>query len=211
MSATGVIVWGTGGHARVVSEIIELTDGCEVAGYLDDFARTDTFLDRPIFGGRDRLPELLAHGLNEFVVAIGNCNVRLEAVRHGLSLGWQSRVWVHPRSSVSAHAKIGPGTVICPGAVVSTHAELGAGCIVNTMASVDHDCRLADGVHICPGAHLAGDVHVGEGSWIGIGSSVVEGKKIGSGVLIGAGSVVNRNIPDGVKAWGIPARVQKGV
>ncbi len=211
MSATGVIVWGTGGHARVVSEIIELTDGYEVAGYVDDFAESETFLDRPIFGGRDRLPDLLSDELSEFVVAIGNCKVRLEALRHGLSLGFRSRVWAHPGSCVSAHTKIGPGTVICPGAVVCTHAELGAACIVNTMASVDHDCRLADGVHVCPGAHLAGDVHIGERSWIGIGSSVVEGKKIGSDVLIGAGSVVNRSIPDGVKAWGTPARVQKGV
>jgi acetyltransferase-like isoleucine patch superfamily enzyme len=37
---------------------------------------------------------------------------------------------------------------------------------------------------------------------------IQQGVMIGDGVVIGAMSLVNRNIPSGAKAWGIPARLQ---
>ena len=57
-------------------------------------------------------------------------------------------------------------------AAVQAQASIGMGAILNTGCSVDHDVRLADGVHICPGSRLAGGVQVGARSWMGIGSSV---------------------------------------
>ncbi|MGH7634357.1 MAG: acetyltransferase, partial [Gemmatimonadaceae bacterium] len=79
--------------------------------------------------------------------------------------------------------------------------------IVNTAASVDHDCDLADGVHVACGAHLAGHVRVGRGAWIGIGAVVRERVTIGAGAMIGAGAVVVSDVPPGVLAFGVPARV----
>ncbi|MCK6372245.1 MAG: pilus assembly protein, partial [Gammaproteobacteria bacterium] len=87
--------------------------------------------------------------------------------------------------------------------------ELGRGCIVNTGATVDHDCRLADWVHVCPGAHLCGDVHVGQGSWIGAGSVVRQGIRIGEGVTLGVGAACIRDLPAGVIAVGVPARAMR--
>jgi len=79
--------------------------------------------------------------------------------------------------------------------------------ILNTGCSVDHDVQLDDGVHICPGARLAGEVQVGSRSWIGIGASVIQQVRIGSDVTVGAGAAVVRDLPDGVTAVGVPARV----
>ena len=56
------------------------------------------------------------------------------------------------------------------------------GVIINTSAFVDHDCVLADGVHISPGVHLAGGVTIGERSWIGIGASVRQLVSVGADV-----------------------------
>ena len=80
---------------------------------------------------------------------------------------------------------------------------------MSTNSSVDHDCKLADGVHVCPGANLAGGVTVGVKSWIGIGSSVKELVTIGSRSTIGAGAAVVSDIPDDVVAVGVPARIVK--
>jgi serine acetyltransferase len=90
---------------------------------------------------------------------------------------------------------------------VQSFATIGVGAILNTGCSVDHDAQLADGVHICPGARLAGEVQVGSRSWIGIGASVIQQVRIGSDVTVGAGAAVVRNLPDGVTAVGVPARV----
>jgi UDP-N-acetylbacillosamine N-acetyltransferase len=100
---------------------------------------------------------------------------------------------------------------LAAGSVVNPGATLGRNVIVNTCASVDHDCVLEDGVHISPGAHLGGGVTVGRGTWIGIGAVVRDHVMIGAGVTIGAGAVVVKDIPDGVMAYGVPARVVKEI
>jgi acetyltransferase-like isoleucine patch superfamily enzyme len=92
-------------------------------------------------------------------------------------------------------------------AAVQAQASIGTGAILNTGCSVDHDAKLADGVHICPGATLAGAVNIGARSWIGIGASVIQQVCIGSDVTVGAGAAVVRDLPDGVTAVGVPARV----
>ena len=57
--------------------------------------------------------------------------------------------------------------------------------------------------------NISGDTHVGEGTWVGVGSCVMQGIKIGKNCMIGAGSVVVRDIPDGVVAYGNPFKVMR--
>lgn len=45
--------------------------------------------------------------------------------------------------------------------------------------------------------------------WIGGGVRVMPGVTIGSNVIIGAGSVVTKDIPSGVMAFGNPCRVYR--
>lgn len=52
-------------------------------------------------------------------------------------------------------------------------------------------------------------ITVGSHVWIGGGTTVCPGVTIGSNVVIGAGSVVTRDIPDNVVAFGNPCRVQR--
>ena len=58
------------------------------------------------------------------------------------------------------------------GAVVNACAQVGDFVIVNTLASVDHDCRLADGVHVSPRATLAGNIELDTCVSAGIGAVV---------------------------------------
>lgn len=60
---------------------------------------------------------------------------------------------------------------------------------------------------VCPGANLAGDVIVGDGVWVGINACAVQGVTIGEWSFIGAGSVVVKDIPPRVLAYGNPCRV----
>ena len=58
---------------------------------------------------------------------------------------------------------------------------------------------------------VSAPVSVGDDCWIGGGSIVLPGVRIGNGVTIGAGSVVTKDIPDNVLAYGNPCRVVRGL
>lgn len=53
------------------------------------------------------------------------------------------------------------------------------------------------------------EVSVGEGCWLGANAVVLAGVKIGKGTVVGAGSVVTHDLPEGVVAYGVPARVTR--
>ena len=50
-------------------------------------------------------------------------------------------------------------------------------------------------------------VHIGKNCWLGAGVIVLPGVSIGDNTVIGAGSVVSKDIPSGVVAYGVPAKV----
>ena len=90
---------------------------------------------------------------------------------------------------------------------VNSGARIGENAIINTLAGVEHECVIQDGVHVSAGARLGGNVTVGQATTIEIGATVGARVIIGADSVIGAGAVVLRDIPDGVLAYGIPARV----
>ena len=50
-------------------------------------------------------------------------------------------------------------------------------------------------------------VTLGENVWLGTGAKVMDGVRLGRDVVVGAGAVVTDDLPDGVIAVGVPARV----
>jgi sugar O-acyltransferase (sialic acid O-acetyltransferase NeuD family) len=209
---TGLLILGAGGHAKVVAETAL---ACGVASRL-------AFLDDRC-SGSDQLPPILGWPMlgplvealepetrAQFpaaMVAIGHSATRLLWLERLQAAGYALPVLIHPTAWVSPSAQLGPGSVVFSQVAVQAQATMGTGTILNTSCSVDHDAQLADGVHICPGARLAGAVQVGERSWIGIGAAVIQQVRIGADVTIGAGAAVVRDLPDGVTAVGVPARV----
>ena len=53
------------------------------------------------------------------------------------------------------------------------------------------------------------DVHIGSNVWIGSGALIMPGVSIGDNSVIGAGSVVTKDIPANVVAYGNPCRVAR--
>ncbi|MBO5379704.1 MAG: sugar O-acetyltransferase [Clostridia bacterium] len=54
-------------------------------------------------------------------------------------------------------------------------------------------------------------IKIGRNCWLGAGVIVLPGVTIGDGSVIGAGSVVTRDIPAGVVAYGSPCRVARKI
>ncbi len=193
----------------MVFDILRAMEGWEVGAFLDDGPRKgSTFLGLPVLPG-EALQELKREGFLWGIVAVGDNRMRLELAEHLKRSGLRLARAIHPRSSVAPAVEVGAGSCLMAGAVVNIGSRLGPNVIINTGATVDHDCIIGAGVHVSPGAHLAGGVGVGKGAQLGVGSCVAPGVKIGAWALVGAGAAVVRDIPRGVVATGVPARVAR--
>lgn len=205
-------IWGAAGHAMVVADIVRCQGLYRIVGFLDSInpeRRGVEFCGALILGGREQLGTLLDQGVRHILLGFGDCGMRLKLTDFLQTQGISLPVAVHPRATVAADARLGPGTVIAAGAVVNPGVRIGHSVIINTAASVDHECMVDDAAHICPGAHLAGQVVVGQAAQVGIGATVIDRIRIGAGAIIGAGAVVVEDIPDYVIAYGVPARIKR--
>ena len=209
-AAPPLVIWGAGGHAKVVADIIRLRGEYVIAGFLDDVASESSpgeFLDAPRYFGLEGLERFQSEGVRFLLMGFGDCHARLERGRAARARGWSFATALHPSAIVAASVEVGVGTVVAAGAVINPEVRLGEHVIVNTSASVDHECVIEDAAHISPGVRLAGRVTVGRAAWIGMGATILPRVRIGADSEIGAGSLVLRDVPDGMVAFGSPARV----
>ena len=118
------------------------------------------------------------------IIAIGSNQLRqkisLEKSNHFVKV-------IYLRANVSSRCSILEGTVVMAGATINSGSFIGKHCIINTNSVIEHDCLLANFVHVSSGASIAGNVSVGEGSHLGIGCSVIPDIKTGKWAIIGAG------------------------
>ena len=211
--AERILVWGAGGHGRVVADVVRAAGGT-VAGFVDrDAAR----VGRPTAPGAPLVllseAELLrvladghpdGRGWDALALGIGDNRARLRAFAAAAGAPWP--VLAHPSAVLSPSARLEAGTVVMPLAVLNADARVGRAAIVNTGAVVEHDCVVGDGAHLSPRCVLAGGARVGEGAWVGAGATVLPGVSVGPWAVVGAGAVVVRDVPGGTVVAGVPAR-----
>ena len=203
--AAKVIVYGAGGHGKVVADVARAC-GLDVAGFADDDeGRSGT--------GPCGLPVLTLgewmkrrSGPVRVALGVGDNGRRAECFRRLEASNVEALTLVHPRSVVSPSARLGAGTVVMAGAIVNPDATVGAGVILNTASVTEHDVVLGDFVHLSPNAALGGAARVGAFSHVGIGAAVLPGIMIGERARIGAGAVVTREVESDVTVVGVPAR-----
>lgn len=200
-----LIVFGSGGHAKVV------IDAAEKQGYRQILVADDAeknwgadLMGCRILGGRDALLQL---GMRlPAIAAIGDNRSRMRVAAWLESNGFELAAVIHPSAQIGRGARIGGGSFLAAAAVVNSDAVIGANVIVNTGATVDHDCLIGDGVHLAPGVHVCGQVEVAAGSFLGAGTVVIPGVRIGANCVVGAGSTVLDHVADGAMVAGVPAR-----
>ena len=112
-----------------------------------------------------------------------------------------------------------------------TPVSIGAGTFINfdcvmldvTSISIGAACQIATRVQLLTATHpidpgprrngweFGKPIAIGDNVWLGVGVIVCPGVTIGDDTVVGAGAVVTRDLPAGVVAGGVPARVLREI
>jgi len=134
---------------------------------------------------------------------------------------------------IGDNTKIWRWTHVVTGAEIGENCTIGQGCYIASNAKIGNNCRIQNGVYLWDGVCLEDDVFVGpnvcftnvkrpraykrgrfektvikKGAALGANCTIVCGVTIGENAFVGAGSVVTKDVPDNMIAWGVPAKIQ---
>lgn len=203
-----VVVFGNGGLGKRMPSILsDLRDSgrrVELVGYLVRNV-ADSARDPLVLGEDHRMEGLEAR----YVVAISDPETRERLDKYARGVGKESFAIVHPRAYVESPVGVAAGCIVLPGSCIGAHAILGRQVIVNMNAVVGHEAEIGDYVTLNPLAMVGGGVRIGPRVSIGAGAVVLAGLKVNADAVIGAGAVVTRDVPEGARAVGVPARWEK--
>ncbi|MFX0200365.1 MAG: acyltransferase [Candidatus Hodarchaeota archaeon] len=161
-------------------------------------------------------------GLNDMLLEIGNESI----IRSGSVIYGNVKIGHHFRTG--HHVLIRENTTIGENVLIGTNSIVDGNCVIGDNVNIQSNVyvtwgmRIEDEVFMGPYSvttndkiPLTKDRSLLEASIlrkkcvIGAGVIILPGIEIGENSLIGAGSVVTRNIPRNVIAYGSPCRVQK--
>lgn len=198
-SPDALIIYGGGGHAKSLIDLIRAEGKYTIAGILDDGVLAGTsVMGVPVLGNGDLLVALRQQGIDKAVNAVGGVGSiapRLAVYQKLKSAGFSIPTVIHPRAWIEPSATVDEGGQIFFNAYVGSEVKIGFGCIVNTGAILSHDCVLGDYVNISPGAILAGAVTVNDRALVGMGVTINLHVSIGAGARIGNSAVVKPDVP----------------
>lgn len=101
---------------------------------------------------------------------------------------------------------LGKGSFINSDCKVRCHKEI----VIGENCAISHDFTVMDSdAHTLDGDAHTSAVRIGDHVWIGTRVTVLSGVTIGNGAVIAAGTLVNRDVPAGCLAGGVPVRVLK--
>jgi acetyltransferase-like isoleucine patch superfamily enzyme len=117
--------------------------------------------------------------------------------------------WSPPegRISIGARSYIGPNSVLfgAGGIEIGEAVQVSPGVVIT---SHQHTFTRADAEIRDQPIEFA-RVVIERDVWIGANATILPGVRIGAGTVVGAGAVVTADLPPGVVALGVPARVAR--
>src|SRR2546421_7257992 len=141
-----IAVYGSGGHGKVVADILAAASEHEVIGFLDDDPKKaeGTVGGLPVHLLQSNLRERARQLKFEAVaLGIGDNQARASIVERCRAGGVAIVQAIHPRATIARTAELGSGVVIMAGAVGEPFAPNAEGGSINTTPPGGHDCGVS--------------------------------------------------------------------
>jgi len=125
---------------------------------------------------------------------------------------------IREKNVIGDNCVVGTGTSLECGNKIGNNVRIHSGCmlektIVGDDVFIGPNSVFLNNIHpVCPKIkECVGGPKIGSRSVIGANSTILPGVKIGKNCFIGAGSVVTKDIPHNMVAYGSPAKVVKKI
>lgn len=214
MSTHPCIIIGSGGHAKVVIDVLRQMDRTILFATSDNPSASNAQVSGVPIIGDDSCLETYEPDDIDLTLGVGAPklgDLRQKVWAPFAKRGFQQVTLIHPSAVISTDVTLDEGAQIMAGATIQPGCHIGKGAIINTGATVDHDCHIGNFAHVAPGVTLCGSVKVGENSLVGAGVTATPGINIGKNCHISAGAAISLDVADGLSVCGNPVEIKKVV
>lgn len=207
---TDILLFGAGLHVHTCIDIIEKNSNYRIVGIIDSVKEIGSFVDSyKVIGRIENLKSIsesleISHGF----ISIGTNWARekvLNEIRSEL-MDFEFVNLIHPSAVFGKNIKLGKGILIGALAFLSSNCEIGNFCLIHQKSHLGLDNKMGEYSSISLGSVTGGKVSLGERSAVTLRVTVNDRIKIGSDSVIGSGSLVIKDIPNNIVAYGQPAK-----
>jgi sugar O-acyltransferase (sialic acid O-acetyltransferase NeuD family) len=209
-----ILLFGGGNQVHYTIDIIEKENKYQIAGIIDSVHQIGT--DRygyKVLGRQENIINIVEeHKIKAGLITIGDnwsrFKVYLSIIEQIPSFEFINAI--HPSVVIGKGVELGFGVVMMAGVIVNPLSKIGNFTFFATGCQVEHDCIIEDYASVSAGSVMGGYVTIGKFSAITLGVTILDRIKIGENSVIGSGSLVLKDIPDNILAYGNPTNTYKG-
>ena len=117
--------------------------------------------------------------------------------------------FIDKSTKIMGNNTIGEGTIIFPNNYLGYKSDIGKCCFIQSGCQIEHHNVIGNFCDINPRLTTGGFSKISDFCEINMSVNIINKIKIGSYSQIGAGSLVIKNIPAKVLAYGNPAKIKK--
>jgi len=126
----------------------------------------------------------------EFIIAIGEIEVKEKVFRKLDSLGCIITNLVNPFTKLSEYCELGRGVVIKEHVIMPYEIKIGNNVLIQARAGVAHNNEIGDNTVISSNTFIGGDTIIGKNCYIAPCACIRNGVHIGDNVIVGMAAVV---------------------
>ncbi len=181
------IIFGSGGFAKELIDYVE-SDGHEIVAVVS----TQPF-DNQEYNQKYKVVDAVSKDHYQdagYLLAVADAGLKKLLVEKNADR-WVT--FVHSKSHVSKHAKIGRGSIVCPFATVLGDSIVGEFATLNVYVCVAHNNVVGDFVTYSPYSGTMGNCSIGNNCFFGTSAYAIPGVTLAENCKLSAGSVLRKS------------------
>ncbi|PKP44987.1 MAG: transferase [Bacteroidetes bacterium HGW-Bacteroidetes-12] len=206
-----IVLFGGGTHLSYCIDIIEKENKYKIVGITDpNHEKGVSLFGYKVIGQQENIKELInEYKIDSGIITIGDNWTRKIVYDKIVEIvpDFDFVSTIHPSVVIGKNVTIGKGTVIMAGCIISPNVKIGEFCFFATGAILEHDSFMDDFSSLSAGSVTGGKVKIGKFSAITLGVTIFDRIEIGEHSVIGSGSLVTKDVPSYVLAYGSPAKI----